>query len=369
MTSFPIFIVKGRTPEEIGTDYGKQCRDIILEVISDYKKYFNGGYTAITWNEAKNISADFIPYIKEYSAGLLDELQGISKGSGAEFMDLLALNSRSEIMTLVNTRNGDTGGCTSVAVLPEASKDGDTIVAQNWDAHTWQGCGGIVLQVLEEGDAPDMMIVTEAGQLARYGLNQAGICLGVNSLHRVYNRKVYGVPSVFVRRTIIQQDRYADAVNRLFDAEGMLPLYYLIGCAEGDAMGFEVLKEGNLVLYPDGGLIVHSNHILHDRFAYQDDAVGGTLYRSRRIEKYLRPLVGRITINDLSDAFKDHFGYPFAVCRHGDDRKQELDRISTLGCIMMNATSRSLYACKDNPCCNEFREYIWENQEKASKWI
>lgn len=119
-----------------------------------------------------------------------------------------------------------------------------------------------MLQVLQESDAPDMMIVTEAEQLARYGINQAGICLGVNRLHRVHNKKIYGVPSVFMRRTIIQQDCYADAVNKLFDAEGMLPLYYLIGCADGDAMGFEVLKDGNLVLYPDGGLIVHSNHIL-----------------------------------------------------------------------------------------------------------
>lgn len=122
---------KGRTPKEIGTDYGKQCWDIICEVIADYKTCFNGGHTAISWDVARNISADFIPYIKEYSAGLLDELQGISKGLGAEFMDLLTLNSRSETMTLVNTKSGDASGCTSVAVLPDASKDGDTLVAQN----------------------------------------------------------------------------------------------------------------------------------------------------------------------------------------------------------------------------------------------
>ena len=33
-------------------------------------------------------------------------------------------------------------------------------------------------------------------------------------------------------------------------------------------------------------------------------------------------------MEDIKDAFKDHFGYPFSVCRHGDSRKTELNRIS-----------------------------------------
>ena len=32
----------------------------------------------------------------------------------------------------------------------------------------------MILQILRD-DGPDLMIVTEAGQLARYGMNQAGI--------------------------------------------------------------------------------------------------------------------------------------------------------------------------------------------------
>ena len=35
------------------------------------------------------------------------------------------------------------------------------------------------------------------------------------------------------------------------------------------------LKDGQLVLYPENGLIAHSNHIRHPHYAYQVDALGG----------------------------------------------------------------------------------------------
>ena len=47
--------------------------------------------------------------------------------------------------------------------------------------YTWQEYGTVILQILRD-DGPDLMIVTEAGQLARYGMNQAGIALGVNKM-------------------------------------------------------------------------------------------------------------------------------------------------------------------------------------------
>ena len=40
------------------------------------------------------------------------------------------------------------------------------------------------------------------------------------------------------------------------------------------------------------------------------DALGGTLYRDRRILKHLQPKAGAVTMEDIKDAFKDHFGYP-----------------------------------------------------------
>ena len=370
MAYMPFFTIQGKTPRERGADYGSQCRELIHGVLERYITFFNSGHAAVSWDDAREISKKFVPFIKAYSPELLEELEGVAEGSGASFDELLTLNSRSEAMTLVRREKSDEeelDGCSSVAVLPDASADGHTILAQNWDTYTWQEYGTVILQVMKD-DGADMMIVTEAGQLARYGMNQAGLALGVNSLHKTCNAKVFGVPSVFVRRKFLEQDRYVDAVNKIFGAESMLPMYYAAACGAGDAMGFEKLERGQLVLYPENGLISHSNHIKHPKYGYQVDALGGTLYSDRRILRHLAPKVGSITREDIIEAFKDHFGFPFSVCRHGDERKKELDKISTLGCIVMDATDKRLWACKGTPCCGQFREYAWDRPAKLAQW-
>lgn len=368
MRQLPMFTIRGEAGREVGCDYGRQCRDLIAGVLGNYKKFFDDPAAVLSWEEAKEIAKAFIPAIEAQAPLLLEELKGIAEGSGADFFDLLTLNARSEAMTLVpekTQQNRD--GCTTAMILPEASRDGHTLLAQNWDTYSWQGDGAIILEILRE-DGPDLMIVTEAGQLARYGMNQAGICLGVNSLHRTQNEKVFGMPSVFLRRRILERDRYVDATNEIFAVPSMLPMYYVVGYAGGDAMGFEVLRDGALVLYPEGGRIVHSNHILHPHHGYQVESLGGTLYRNRRIEKHLAPLMGEIDREVLVAAMSDHFGYPFAVCRHGDVRKKERDRISTLACIVMDLTERRLWACKDTPCANPMVEFHWTRTEKLREW-
>ena len=366
----PLFTIRGATNRERGFDYGTQCRELIHGVLDRYISFFNSGHAAVSWDSAKKISREILPFIRDYSPELLEELEGMAEGSGADFDDLLTLNSRSEAMTLIQRPASDEeelDGCSSVAILPDAMGDGHTVLAQNWDTYTWQEYGTIILQVLKD-DGADMMIVTEAGQLARYGMNQAGIALGVNSLHKTYNTKVFGVPSVFVRRKFLEQDRYVDAVNKIFAAESMLPMYYAAAYAGGDAMGFEKLERGHLVLYPENGLIAHSNHLKHPKYAYQVDSLGGTLYRDRRILHHLEPKVGSITRADIIEAFKDHFGFPFCVCRHGDERKKELDKISTLGCIIMDTTDKRMWVCKGTPCCGQFREYAWDRPGKLAQW-
>ena len=370
MSYMPFFTIQGATPRERGIDYGTQCKELIHGVLERYISFFNSGHAAVSWDSARKISQSFLPFIRAYSPELLEELEGMAEGSGADFDDLLTLDSRSEAMTLIQRPASDEeelDGCSSVAILPDAMADGHTVLAQNWDTYTWQEYGTIVLQVLKE-DGADMMIVTEAGQLARYGMNQAGLALGVNSLHKTYNTKVFGVPSVFVRRKFLEQDRYVDAVNKIFGADAMLPMYYVAAYAGGDAMGFEKLEQGQLVLYPENGLIAHSNHLKHPKYAYQVDSLGGTLYRDRRILKHLAPKVGSITRADIITAFQDHFGFPFCVCRHGDERKKELDKISTLGCIIMDTTDKRIWVCKGTPCSGQFREYAWARPGKLAEW-
>ena len=67
----------------------------------------------------------------------------------------------------------------------------------------------------------------------------------------------------------MQLIRYSGAESTKF------PMYYMWSAyCGGDAIGFEKLKDGQLVLYPENGLIAHSNHIRHPHYAYQVRCTG-----------------------------------------------------------------------------------------------
>ena len=103
----PVFTIRGKNHRERGVDYGVQCKELIQGVLERYIRFFNGGHTAVSWDEAKVISKEFLPFIRSYSPELLDELEGIAQGADVEFDDLLTLNSRSEAMTLVRRPPSD----------------------------------------------------------------------------------------------------------------------------------------------------------------------------------------------------------------------------------------------------------------------
>ena len=118
MAYMPFFTIQGKTPRERGADYGSQCRELIHGVLERYITFFNSGHAAVSWDDAREISKEFVPFIKAYSPELLEELEGVAEGSGASFDELLTLNSRSEAMTLVCREKSDEeelDGCSSVA--------------------------------------------------------------------------------------------------------------------------------------------------------------------------------------------------------------------------------------------------------------
>ena len=48
--------------------------------------------------------------------------------------------------------------------------------------------------------------------------------------------------------------------------------------------------------------------------------------------------------------------------------REELDKISTLGCILMDTTDKRMWVCKGTPCCSPFREYTWQRPDKLAQW-
>lgn len=85
----------------------------------------------ITWDKAYELSKPYSKEIEKYRPELVEEMQGIADGAGLDFNTVLTLNCRSEIMFAKADVAED--ACTTIGMPPEASENGHTLLAQNWD--------------------------------------------------------------------------------------------------------------------------------------------------------------------------------------------------------------------------------------------
>src|SRR3546814_20810179 len=104
---------------------------------------------------------------------------------------------------------------------PERTPDGTLIHAHNWDwkASCAETC--VVLRVRGDG-GPDILTFTEAGTLARFGFNGAGIAGTGNHLECERDYTQIGVPPALIRRKVLQQDNPSptfDAISSTHNSE------------------------------------------------------------------------------------------------------------------------------------------------------
>jgi isopenicillin-N N-acyltransferase-like protein len=125
---WPVVLSFGK-PGDRGRAYGSRAADRVRRSVELYTQVFE--HTAgLSWDEARERARAFADPIDRYDPSALSELEGIADGAGLQLDDLLALNVRTEIMFGLGLRARE---CTAVVALPDATTDGHTIVAQNWD--------------------------------------------------------------------------------------------------------------------------------------------------------------------------------------------------------------------------------------------
>src|ERR1700744_2034288 len=142
-------------------------------------------------------------------------MRGIASGADMELADIVLLNARTEILKLAEKpalRAALADGCTAVAVMPEATSDNVLIHAQNWDWKAECSETAVVLHI-RRNDGPDILTFTEAGGLARSGMNGAGIAITANYLQSDRDYRDIGVPLALIRRKVLQQEHLALAMQ------------------------------------------------------------------------------------------------------------------------------------------------------------
>ena len=349
---FPFFQVEGDA-YETGFQYGQLVKEQVHKSIDVYRTIFLER-SDIQWNKALEVAETYVPVIQEYDAGAIDEMRGIAEGAETRFLDIVAINCNSEILH----PDQFLSGCTAIAVLPDVSLSGHTLLGQNYDWNAALIDSIILLEVKRKGGIRSFNFI-EAGMVPTNGMNSAGIgivgnCLGTDELPKV------GIPFAFYRRKILSSKNIYSAIEAIAMAKRSRSSHTMIGSRQGFVIGIEANPEEFYTLYPDRGLLAHANHFISPDFREKDTMKArlvDSLYRDWRMKQILEPKRGKIEVSDLKEALRDHFGYPRSICRHSEGFKHKSQNAMTVGSYIMDLDTGEIQIAAGNPCEVKYEKY------------
>src|SRR5699024_3028154 len=166
---------------------------------------------------------------EKYDLQLIEEMEGVAKGAGVDFEDILALNTRTEIALGNYGKKTFSDGCTATATMPPVGTD--MIISQNWDWKGTQTKSLLLLEVHIKGK-PTITMVTEGGMIGKIGYNSEGLGLCFNAL--LTDKKSDEVPIHLALRGILNSFTLSEAVSRVKDGQTAASASVLIGKSEED---------------------------------------------------------------------------------------------------------------------------------------
>lgn len=365
----PILTGKNELPQievsgssyEMGMGHGRKAKHLIEETLRLYRNRF-ATEAQLNWDTTLQLAARISTAVAAYAPDLHREMEGIADASGSALDEIVAINSRSEILALARRAPGSADECTSAVCLPEVTASGHTLLGRNWDQDLRISNNATVMAA-RPNEGPGFLVVTEAGVLMRDGLNDAGIGVTGNALRcELDGRDAIGMPVSVIRRQVLKQTSLAAACGEIFKAPRSISCNHLIGAVGGEAVDLETTPEHVFWVLPSGGLLTHANHFVSSRADHLISDWGparspSTLYRARRVTKLLMARQPNVGVGDLQAAFRDHFGWPDAVCNHPDPTKSG-PPTGTIASIVMDLDDRRIWVAPFPVCQSAYKEYV-----------
>jgi isopenicillin-N N-acyltransferase-like protein len=318
----PLIEISG-APFERGVMYGEKARDRILKGVAHYSQQLDA--SGFGSDQLDATVANIVPLIEAFNEKLVEEMRGIAKGASIPFEHVVLLNARTEVLQLAARQkkkkpvDSEPDGCTGLVVLPAATRDQQLIHAQNWDWKYECAETAVVVHVRRD-DGPDVLTFTEAGGLARAGMNAVGVAITGNYLESDRDYRQLGIPLALIRRHALEQEQFAMALRAVYCTEKSASNNMIVSHAEGVVLDLECAPDETFQVHARDGVLVHANHwqspIALSKL--RDTGVKSTpdsLYRDLRVEGFLRPEIGHITTDSVKKSLFDDFASPWGVCR------------------------------------------------------
>jgi len=363
MTEFERIVLRGE-PYDRGYDHGERFSEAVAANVETYRRRFE--HEGVDLAGLRESAKRYVGLIERWNPEYAAEMHGIADGSGVSLTEVATLNVRWEVLYpawKAGVASSETGpsvdGCTSFGVRAPATADGGPYMGQNWD---WLSpiAETVFLVELRRENAPDALYMTEAGIVGgKVGLNEHGIGLAVNGLLSTRDGEEEFERPYHVRfREILDAERFDDALRPVLETDRVCSANVMVGHAAGEIIDLEAAPTDVAPLYPDEGILTHSNHFVSDvAESVNERRSPSTLYRASRLRRLLAENHGAIGEEAIGGALRDHFGHPASICKHVDTALPEEEYGQTNASLILDLEARRILAVRGPPCEGEYREY------------
>jgi len=268
----------------------------------------------------------------------LDELTVWADAAGADLDDLLVLNARSEILSLVRAgrRRGE---CTVVA---EPGRLGQT-----WDWYGRQRWSMVVLR------AHGLITLTEAGMLAKVGVNAAGVAVGLTYLASASDGVpgAGAVPVHAVLRLLLERSSSVGTALALLDGLRLAGSACIAVADPSQAALVEITPDGRSVLPPG----VHTNHCLDAGLRERQGPIAFLADSEDRLARATTLLRSGASLEAL---LADTSGGVHAIDQPPDPALDDHDRTATVLAVAIDPERRLVRIAPGRPSQTGFTQVV-----------
>ncbi|MEF8799344.1 MAG: C45 family peptidase, partial [Candidatus Bipolaricaulota bacterium] len=343
------------TPFDRGKEYGSKLKERIGEfveyLIKEFQEKEGSEQDLLTHSEK------YLPFIKNYSKPIYQEMKGIAEGSGRSIEEVAMVSLHEERRSFSELAQN----CTAFAVTGEGTKDGSNLMGQTWDITPGlcENADPFLLKVGRES-GPSFLSYTYPGMMAGAGLNTEGIGISWNSVPRLGFD--YGVPTYVIIENVLRQEKIGDALSVVLQAKRAGCFNFVIG-GEEEIYSVEATPEDSAVIYSRKTL-GHANHYVTERFRNEqdfDEACGrssaSSLVRHNRINRLMEENFGEIDLNLLKKFTQDHVNFPQSICRHPEPLDEDEQGYISCATWIMDNTNKDWWIANGPACEAEFIKY------------
>ena len=339
MPKFKEINIAGNAHER-GVMHGQQMRAEIAAALAFYRDIF-----MLPDQTVLDQAAHFQGVISAFNPEYGEEIKGIAEGSGQDFLWIVALNARTEILALKGVTS--VNECTSMC-FPER-----LVLGQTWDwGKSLEDLCAIMR--ISRPDGHVIRMLGEPGIIGKIGMNNAGlgVCLNILTL----NSGLDGVPVHVMLRAILDSQSATEAaavINQ--DATGKSS-NIIVADSSGHCFDTEFAGSETLLPSPIEGNFIHTNHYLGKEINAPDDPL---FFNSRtRMETAVRRVSSTDdhSVASMTDILSDRSDEQFPIFRSyvPDDALQHVGTVAT---IVMDLSAQELHIRKGNEPDSPFHRF------------